>query len=230
MVLGIAHSGVAYPFCAANKDFETPLGTAECDREFLASLNARVGRKMLNEQYAHQKEHSIEFVAVFLQHFKNLKNAKIVPIICGGFFNELRNKTSPQSTPIIAEFIEALRETTREYEAKGKRVGFIASVDLSHVGTFFGDNEVLTLTRLNEIEKGDLHFLGAIEEGIAEKMHQSLARNNNKRNVDAHPTVYTLLAAFPEMRAQLLEYQQAFNAEENSVVSFAAMTLYENAN
>ena len=206
------------------------LGTAECDREFLNSLNARVGGKMLNEQYAHQKEHSIEFVAVFLQHLENLKTAKIVPILCGGFFEELRSKTSPRSTPLLAEFIDALRETTLEFEAKGQRVGFIASVDLSHVGSFFGNNETLTLTRLNEIEKADLHFLEAVEQGIAEKMHQSLARNNNARNVDAHPATYTFLAAFPELRAQLLEYQQAFDTEENSLVSFASMTLFESPN
>jgi len=230
VVLGIAHSGVDYPFCAANKDFETPLGTAQCARDFLEALNARVDGKMLNEQYAHKNEHSIEFVTVFLQHLENLKSAKIVPILCGGFFEELRNKKSPQSTPIIAEFISALRETTLEFEAKGQRVGFIASVDLAHVGSRFGSDEVLTLAHLNEIEAEDSQFLEAVEAGDAEKAHRALAKNNNGRHVDAHPAVYTFLAAFPELRAQLLEYQQAFDANENSVVTFASMTLYENEN
>ena len=227
VVLGIAHSGVDYPFCAASKDFETPLGTAKCDREFLEALNARVDGKMLNEQYAHKNEHSIEFVAVFLQHLENLKSAKIVPILCGGFFEALRIKKSPQSTPVIADFIKALRETTLEFEAKGQSVGFIASVDLAHVGSRFGSDEVLTLAHLNEIETEDSQFLEAVEAGDAEKAHRALAKNNNARHVDAHPAVYTFLSAFPELRAQLLEYQQAFDANENSVVSFASMTLYE---
>ena len=227
VVLGIAHSGVDYPFCAADKDFETPLGTVECAREFLEALNARVGGKMLNEQFAHKNEHSIEFVTVFLQHLENLKSAKIVPILCGGFFEELREKKSPQGNPIIAEFIVALRETTQEFEARGQRVGFIASVDLAHVGSRFGDDQVLTLDILNFIEAEDSQFLQAIEAGDAEKVHRALAKNNNARHVDAHPAVYTFLSTFPELRAQLLEYQQAFDAQENSVVTFAAMTLYE---
>ena len=182
---------------------------------------------MLHEQYAHKNEHSIEFVAVFLQHLENLKTAAIVPILCGGFFEELRNKKSPQSTPIIAEFVAALRETVEEWEAKGKRVGFIASVDLAHVGPRFGDERVLPLTHLNEIEQEDSQFLEAIEAGDAEKSHRVLAKNNNARNVDAHPALYTLFAAFPQWRAQLLAYDQAFDEDANSVVSFAAMTVYQ---
>jgi AmmeMemoRadiSam system protein B len=95
VVLGIAHKGVRYPFCAAAKDFETPLGTAQCDREFLEALQQRIGTRLTCEQIAHKNEHSIEFVAVFLQHFEKLKNARIVPIICGGFFDEIQSGESP---------------------------------------------------------------------------------------------------------------------------------------
>src|SRR5690606_21050749 len=109
---------VRYPFCAADKDFETPLGTAQCDREFLRELNTRVGNKMLNEQYAHKNEHSVEFVAVFLQAMAQFSDTKIVPIICGGFFDELSSGASPLSTPEIAEFVKALREVVEEHESR----------------------------------------------------------------------------------------------------------------
>lgn len=227
IVLGIAHSGVHYPFCGVNKSFETPLGTAACDREFFADLHARLGDKLLAEQYAHKSEHSVEFVAVFLQAFGQLKATKIVPIICGGFFAELQSGNSPVATPLIAEFVQALREVVAEHEAQGKRIGFIASVDLAHVGSRFGDDEPLTPERLEEIRIADLKFLQTIEQGDAEAMHAALAKDNNARNVDAHPAVYTILAAFPELRAQLLDYRQAYDEEANSVVSFVAMTLFE---
>lgn len=227
IVLGIAHNGVHYPFCALDKSFETPLGRVECDRELLADLRDRLGDKLLAEQYAHKSEHSVEFVAVFLQAFEQLKTAKIVPLICGGFFAELQNGKSPQTNPEIAEFIRALRQVVEKHEAQGKRVGFIASVDLAHVGSRFGDDEPLTATRLEEIQSEDLKFLQTIENGDAEAIHAALAKDNNARNVDAHPAVYTFLAAFPELRAQLLDYRQAYDEEANSVVSFAAMTLFE---
>jgi AmmeMemoRadiSam system protein B len=226
VILGIAHTGVAYPFCATDKDFETPLGTARCDREFLNDLNARAGNKMLCEQYAHKHEHSIEFVTVFLQYLRQFRDSKIVPIICGGFFDELQSGASPLNTPDIARFAAALREVVSTHEARGKRVGLIASVDLAHVGSNFGDNTVLTPQRLESIEAQDLQVLRCIEAGDSEAMHTALARDNNARNVDAHPAVYTLLAAFPELRAGLLDYRQAFDEGTNSVVSFAAMTLY----
>lgn len=226
VILGIAHNGVRYPFCAAAKDFETPLGHARCDHDFLTDLHARLDDRIFAEQCAHKNEHSIEFVAVFLQAFPQLANAKIVPIICGGFFEELRSVLSPGSTPSVAAFVTALREVVREHEAAGKRIGLIASVDLAHIGSRFGDDEKLTSQRLQNIADEDLQFLRCIEKGDAEAMHAALAKNNNARNVDAHPAVYTFLAAFPELRAQLLDYRQAFDAEANSVVSFAAMTLF----
>lgn len=130
--------------------------------------------------------------------------------------------------PQIAEFVQALRATVEEHQARGKRIGLIASVDGAHVGSRFGDDELLTPQRLEEIQTQDMEFLRAIEIGDREALHRVLACDNNARNVDAHPAVYTLMAAFPELRAQLLDYQQAFDSEANSVVSFASMTLYEN--
>jgi AmmeMemoRadiSam system protein B len=226
IVLGIAHSGVRYPFCTVDKDFQTPVGVARCDHEFMSDLHARLGDKIFAEQYAHKNEHSIEFVAVFLQAMETLSNVKIAPIICGGFFEELRSKTVPRSTPAIAEFVAVLRDVVREHEARGKRVGLIASVDLAHIGSRFGDDEKITSQKLKNIEAEDLQFLQSIEKGDAEEMHAALAKNNNARNVDAHPAVYTFLAAFPELRAQLLDYRQAFDENANSIVSFAAMTLF----
>ena len=72
--------------------------------------------------------------------------------------------------------------------------------------------------------------------GDADEMHRHLARDNNARNVDAHPAVYTLLHAFPEMRAELQHYAQAYSPDQNIMVSFAAlklpilMTFIQNAN
>lgn len=229
VVLGIAHSGVEYSFCATAKDYETPLGTCRTDREFVAALQERVGPRLKAEQWAHKNEHSIEFVAVFLQHLQNLQNPLIVPILCGGFFRELQSGRSPMNNPNVAEFVEALRDVTNRWEANGKRVGFIASVDLSHVGSQFGDETPLTPDRLKQIESGDLEFLRAVEAGDLEAVHQTLARDENARNVDAHSAVWTLLAAFPALRGQLLHYKQAHSPEQNIVVSMAAMTLYEPA-
>lgn len=226
VVLGIAHCGVRYPFCATAKDYETPLGLCRTDAEFVAALQERIGARLTEEQFAHKNEHSIEFVAVFLQHIATLKHTRIVPILCGGFHDETRSGASPDSNPDIHSFITALREVTAQWEAQGQRVGFIASVDGAHVGSQFGDDTPLTPSRLKEIEQADREFFACAESGDAEALHQAMARDQNARHVDAHPALYTLLKAFP-LRGQLLHYAQAYNAEANIVVSFAAMTLHE---
>jgi len=226
VVLGIAHSGVNYPFCATAKDYDTPLGPARADTEFVAALQKRVGERLTAEQFTHKNEHSIEFVAVFLQYLAATKSARIVPILCGGFHEEVRSGSSPQHTPDIANFCKALREVVDEWEARRLRVGLVASVDLSHVGSRFGDDATITTDRLLTIESADREFLRQFELGDAEGLHNHIARDDNARNVDAHPALYTLLTAFPELRGQLLHYAQAFDGEANSLVSFASMALF----
>jgi predicted class III extradiol MEMO1 family dioxygenase len=80
--------------------------------------------------------------------------------------------------------------------------------------------------RLMQIEADDRLFLRRVESGDCEALHKELSRDNNVRNVDAHPALYTMFAAFPQWRAQLLAYAQAYDEEANSVVSFASMTVY----
>ena len=228
VILGIAHAGVRYPFSLLAQDFETPLGTAACDRAFCAALQGRLDERLTAEPYAHRKEHSLEFVAVFAQHCQNLCGAKIVPIICGGFFSELANRTSPAGNADVAAFAAALRQTSDEWAETGQRVGVICSVDGAHVGSNFGDDTPLSPARLANIREADLAAWRAVEAGDREAFHAELARDNNARHVDAHPAVYTTLLAFPEWRAHLLHYDQAYSERENSVVSFAALALYEN--
>lgn len=226
ITFGIAHNGVRYPFCATIQDFETPLGVQKTDKEFVQDLQARVGDRLTAEQYAHKNEHSIEFVAVFLQGCPELKNARFVPIICGGFFNELRSGDSPANNRDVAQFCVALRELVHERRARGERVGFIASVDLAHVGPNFDHPYPITPKRKIAIEKADRAALSHLENGDIEAFHDALAADANARHVDAHPAVFTLMNTFPELRAQLLHYDQA-PAPEDSIVSFASLAFYE---
>jgi hypothetical protein len=111
---------------------------------------------------------------------------------------------------------------TREWEARGQRVGFIASVDGAHVGTQFGDPRVLTAERLHEIESGDRAFWRYCPSGDCEAMHAPHRADNNGHNIDAHPALYTLLTGFPELRASFCTIAQAHSPQHNIVVSFAA--------
>lgn len=228
VILGIAHGGIEYPFCATPKSFATPLGTAELDAAFLRDLETEIGPQLTREELSHKQEHSIEFAAVFSQLFPELRSSKIVPILCGGFWKSLRSGQRPEDAePEVGKFIAALRDVTRAHESRGQKIGFIASVDGSHVGTQFGDDSKITPQRLGQIESEDRVWCQAIERGDRAALHAHFAKNDNANNVDAHPALYTLMAAFPDWRGQLLDYDQAFNARANIVVSFASLALFE---
>jgi AmmeMemoRadiSam system protein B len=227
IILGIAHSGIEYPFCATAKAFETPLGVAECDFEFLADLQEKIGPRLTAEQLSHKNEHSIEFSAVFCRYFKELQSSRIVPILCGGFWESLRSGEAPETAePEVGEFIDALREVVQKNEARGRKIGFIVSVDGAHVGTQFGDDTPITSEKLAEIGSEDAVWIAAAEAGDKVALHAHFAKNNNAFNVDAHPAVYTVLAALPGLKGEKLDYDQAFNKAQNIVVSFASLALF----
>jgi AmmeMemoRadiSam system protein B len=158
VVLGIAHSGVHYPFCATLKDYDTPLGVCHTDRDFVQALKKRLGKPIIAEELAHKNEHSVEFVAVFLQHLEKFKSTKIVPILCGGFFARSRRAPHRCATSRSRDLSRPLRDVVSEWETQGKRVGFIASVDGAHVGSRFGDERLLFAERLMDIERQDREF------------------------------------------------------------------------
>lgn len=221
VVLGIAHHGVEYPWCGTAKDFATPLGTARLHRPFFEALAKRLGPSFTAEEFVHRDEFSVEFVAVFLQYCAALRDVPLVPILCGSL-PALPGEV-PASDPLVADFCTALREVTGEFERAGQRVGFICSVDLAHQGSRFGHNEPLTDFCRKAIEQADLKLLQLIAAGDAAGFHHDLYADDNARNVDAHAAVYTVLQAFPELRANLLTYEQAYHPRENFLVSFASM-------
>lgn len=228
VVLGIAHKGVAYPFAATGQSFETPFGLIETDTEFLDALDQSLpdDDDILAEEWVHGDEHSLEFTAVMLGYNEQLAKAKIAPFAVGGFWDSLKSKGAPEDAePEVARFVAALRKTVLQWESRGKKVGFIASVDGAHVGSQFGDSTPLTQARLEEIERADRDWIGDVEEGDRARFHAHFARDFNRFHVDAHPAVYTLMAAFPELRGAFLDYDQAYHPDQNIVVSFTSMAL-----
>jgi len=228
VVLGIAHKGVAYPFAATRQSFQTPFGLVETDREFLDEIAQQLPLEddLFGEEWVHGDEHSLEFTAVMLGYHEKLATAKTAPFAVGGFWQALKTKRSPEDAePEVGRFIVALQNAVAKWEAQGKKVGFIASVDGAHVGTQFGDSTLLTGARLEEIQRADQAWMRAVEAGDKIAFHAHFARDFNRFHVDAHPAVYTLMAAFPELHGVELDYDQAFHPDQNIVVSFAALAL-----
>ncbi len=110
VILGIAHAGTRQPFTLTAKPFETPLGTVGKDNEFIDGLVSHIGgERLLMGEFAHKREHSIEFQTLFLRYVMADRPIRIVPILCGSFYPYLITETPPTDDQQIAEFISTLR-------------------------------------------------------------------------------------------------------------------------
>src|SRR5262245_17170166 len=142
VILGTCHAGMADPFAATLKPFETPLGPVPVDRDFFDALERRAGGGLLASEAAHRNEHSIEFQAVMLRHLVGGRRPfTILPVLASYVHEAVWTGRDPEADPRVPRFIDGLLETMA---ASSRRTCLIGGVDLAHVGPRFGDAEVNT--------------------------------------------------------------------------------------
>ncbi|HSC72015.1 MAG TPA: AmmeMemoRadiSam system protein B [Candidatus Methylomirabilis sp.] len=219
VILGTVHAPITRAFALTRKDFETPLGTAETDREFLDRLLATVGSQYLDDEPAHRGEHAIEFQAVFLRH--RLSPVRIVPILCGSLHRCVEERQSPTQDGEIEAFIAGLRDTLT---ALGGRSVILGSADLAHVGPRFGDPRPITPGQLREVAEADREMLAAVEAGDAETLFHAVARDGDRRRICGLPPIYAMLRVLGGVQGRLLRYSQW--PDPQGTVTFAAVALY----
>src|SRR5207247_2596728 len=84
VIVGTCHVGMRHPFALTRKDYDTPLGPARADRDFVEALAARAAQDCFGSELAHRSEHSIEFQAVFLQYlYAGRRDITVVPLLTG---------------------------------------------------------------------------------------------------------------------------------------------------
>ncbi len=88
ILLGTSHYGQPERFGLTRKPFVTPLGTLQPETEMINWLTAHAGDAIVQEDYCHAIEHSLEFQCIFLQQMLG-SGFKIVPILCGPFAQAL---------------------------------------------------------------------------------------------------------------------------------------------
>lgn len=85
VILGTSHYGQPDRFGLTRKSFATPLGPVEVDQPAVDFLIENAADGVEVEDYCHAVEHSIEFQVVLLRYRLGV-SVKIVPILCGPFF------------------------------------------------------------------------------------------------------------------------------------------------
>jgi hypothetical protein len=223
IILGIAHTGTKNLFVLTDKTFETPFGNVETDKEFLNSLQRKSNTDYFEDEFIHRDEHSIGFQAVFLKYlYHQKKNFNIIPILCSSFGEADGNNIGSGQTSQFEEFVSSLKETIKESK---KKICIIASVDLAHVGSRFGDTELQDGAYLDKLRSEDSDMLKYVENLDAEGFNNSIQKDHNSRKICGYPAINTLLNVIDATGSKLLKYSQ-YADETNSTVSFASMSFY----
>jgi AmmeMemoRadiSam system protein B len=232
VILGTSHYGEPNRFGLTRKSFTTPYGAAETDGALVGELARAAGEGAHVEDYCHAVEHSIEFQVLFLQHVFGPR-LRILPVLCGALLANGRAagggaRPPEKSDDAVARFIGALGEIGAR---EGRRLVWVLGADMTHVGRRYGDaaparadeGDMLDVAardrqRIDRIAAGDA-------DGFWDLVHDRRNRSDDDDDLKWCGTspIYTFLRAMPDARGKLLAYQQ-WNIDDDSVVSFAAMS------
>jgi AmmeMemoRadiSam system protein B len=223
IILGIAHTGTKNLFVLTDKTFETPFGNVETDKDFLNSLHKKSKTDYFEDEFVHKDEHSIGFQAVFLKYlYHQKKTFSIIPILCSSFGEANKNEIGSRHSYQFEEFVSSLKDTIKE---SGKKICIIASVDLAHVGSRFGDTELQDEVYLDKLRSDDTDMLKYVEKLDAEGFNNSVQKDHNRRKICGYPAINTLLNVIDASKGKLLKYSQ-YADQTNSTVSFTSMSFY----
>jgi AmmeMemoRadiSam system protein B len=228
VILGTSHYGEPDRFGLTRKPFATPFGATATDARVVGALARAAGPAAQIEDYCHAVEHSIEFQVVFLQHLYGPR-VKIVPVLCGAFFEGPAAGKPPEASDGVARFVDALGDLAAR---EGDRLFFVLGVDMTHIGRRYNDplRARAGVGPLLEVQERDRARIARLEAGDAAGFWD-LVRDGGTPEQGFDPLkwcgsapFYTLHRALPHARGTLLHYEQ-WNIDEASVVTFGAMAL-----
>jgi AmmeMemoRadiSam system protein B len=217
VVFGVGHSMGRMPYALTGQDFATPIGTVPADRDLLDRVVGKTGDWVFTDELAHRNEHSVEFAAVLLRHVLGDRELRILPVLCGSFAEFVRDGLEPETDPRVDVFLETLREEAGD-------ALLYASVDLAHMGPYYGDPRPLVAADLERIEREDREMLDRVAARDARGLFDHLHGCADRRRVCGSSALYSLLRVLPEgTPGDLIAYEQPVFPSEGNTVSICSI-------
>ena len=229
VLLGTSHCGGENPFILTFKDFDTPLGPVETDKEFTRRLQESCREDLLTDEFLHRSEHSLEFQVLFLKYIAQRKAElkgqrekpfKIIPILVSSFHSMVLSQSPPEKHPAVETFIKVLQDLVAQ---ESRQICFVAGVDLAHVGKQFGDLEPITPDFLKWVEAEDRVLIDRLVALDAPGFFGEIAKDQDKRRICGFSPLYSLIQLLDGSHGRTLKYDQAFTPETGSAVTFTSM-------
>jgi len=221
IVLGTSHYGQAEKFGVTRKNYRTPWGDARTDVGIVEELLARAPQAIVEEDYCHAVEHSIEFQVLFLQYLYG-PNVKVVPVLCGPFARSLYEGGKPEDDEGVRRFFDALGEIGAREK---NRLFWVLGIDMAHMGRRYGDEfeAVADVDEMADVARHDRQRIERMTAGDATGFWDLVQPGHDELKWCGSSPVYTFLKTVPGAKGALQRYEQ-WNIDEQSVVSFAGMT------
>jgi AmmeMemoRadiSam system protein B len=208
VVFGTAHRTPPRLYSLSRRDLATPLGAVPVDVAAVDAIAAELGAaEVLRDEAIHDGEHSVELQAVVLRH-RVRRPFSVLPVLC----SSLSHLAEPAR--FTARFLGALARAIR-----GRRVCFVASADLAHVGPAYGDPRPPRADELARLEARDRDTLAFLAAGDADGFHRDAVRDDERRRLCGIAPIYAAVKA-SGTGARLLHYERWTDGVDS--VSFAA--------
>jgi AmmeMemoRadiSam system protein B len=221
VVLATSHYGAPERFGLTRKPFRTPMGECPTDTRLVDWLAKRAPEAVEMEDFCHSFEHTVELQLIFLQHALG-PGTRILPILCGQFAHSIYGGNGkPESDDKVKRFFDALGELR---EREGDKLFWILGVDMAHMGARYQDRFAAHAGqgRMEKVDARDRERIGRINAADADGFWDLVRENRDDLKWCGSSPFYTFLKIAPDVRGQLLRYEQ-WNIDSNSVVSFAGM-------
>lgn len=231
VILGTNHFGLGTGITACDKGFQSPLGTCEVDEQIVAGLRKRLGDKVFENRFDHEREHSIELQIPWIQHClgpdESGRFCKVVGVLVHD--PSVNNGESYDGKGVaLAPFVEAMREILAEIPGKTL---VVSSADLSHVGPAFGDQQKLggdeseAVAFRNRIFQHDREMLELVRQNKPEDLVAAMAwQQNPTRWCSTGNLVATLQIVAPQT-VEILHYAAAMDPQGVGMVSSVSMSM-----
>lgn len=217
VVLGTNHYGMRAGPVATNKDFETLFGRVAGDSDAVYQMNDLYGDDLLQGQYDHLREHSVELQVHLLARIIGSDRFKILPLI-------LPDACEKESQESLSRLAAAILRVAAERDGS---MLIVAGADLSHVGSHFGDERPLEPAWLTHVADSDRTMVKQLRMGRPDGFVDGLRDNSNITRICSTGSLYVLRRILDHAAWQDLGYHQACDAEGGTCVTCIAAALWD---
>lgn len=222
VVFGTSHYSNSSEFMLSAKNFETPLGISETDKEIVGRLDEVCPGSFLTDELAHKDEHSIELQVLLLQHYFKGRDFKILPVLSGSLHHFMMKGLYPESEKSYKLFLDSLKKIITE---TGRKALYIASVDFAHIGRKFNDNFDAE-PMLPELKKEDMALVNSLVCGNYNAFYDKIKSDEDKWKICGTAPIYSMQSMTGATNGKFLKYNQWNEKETASAVSFASIAYY----